>query len=908
MNRTLALTQDHLMEIDKPARYIGGERGSILKDKKDVKVRFAMCFPDVYEIGMSHLGIQILYDMLNSYPDTWCERVYSPWVDGDKLLRENNIPLFCLESQEPVRDMDFLGITLQYELCYTNILQVLDLSHIPLMADDRTWEHPIVIGGGPCSYNPEPIADFFDLFYIGEGEVSYRELLDVYINARKQDMSRRDFLIQASKVPGIYVPSLYKTTYNNDGTIESFKPIYADVPAIVKRQVVRDMDSAPYPINPVIPYIKVTQDRACIEMMRGCIRGCRFCQAGMIYRPVRPKSVDTLNKTARGILESTGHEELNLSSLSTSDYKDLPEFMDSLLSLCNQNHVNISLPSLRIDAFSLDVMSRVQDVKKSSLTFAPEAGSQRMRDVINKGLTEEVILNGAIEAFKGGWNKVKLYFMLGLPTETQEDIKGIAILADKIAMAYYDTVPKEKRQGRCQISVSTSFFVPKPFTPFQWAAQDKPESFLEKAYLTKDIIREMLNQKSIRYSYHEAEASLLEAVLARGDRRLSKVILRAYKKGCIFDAWSEFYDHENWMESFMEEGIDPEFYASRVRSLNEILPWDFIDIGVKKEFLINEWNRALEGQITPNCKMECSHCGAAAFGCGVCVDKREGDHKEGYNSYEMKPVSKPVTEGLETTDIRIEFSKTGDIRYTGHLDLMRYFQKAVRRSKIPVAYSAGFSPHQIMSFAHPLGVGTESLCEYMDLRLVGTPDPDKIKDSLNRVMNEGVYIKNVAILPPKAQNAMASVRKAAYFVFFRKDYVPDFWVNAQGDDKAREYIRDFINQKEIPFEKTGKKGTRTVNLKEGLFEIKTISGLSDLGEEINKALKNPDQGNGDVNFSIDTQDIYPVGIYLLVDASSSGNIKPDAVIKALCSQNGHHLPDNALRIIRTRLILENQIC
>ena len=618
--RKLALSDDILLKIEKPARYIGNEVNSVMKDKNDIDVRFAMCFPDVYEIGMSHLGIQILYDMFNRFEDTWCERVYSPWPDLDAIMREKNIPLFALESQEPIRNFDFLGITIQYEMCYTNILQILDLSQIPLIATERTWNDPIVIGGGPCSYNPEPIADFFDIFYIGEGETQYRNLLDLYKKCRNDNISREAFLAEAAKLPGMYVPRFYDVSYNDDGTIQSFLPNRLDIPCTVVKEIVMDVTDTYYPEKPVVPFIKCTQDRVVLEIQRGCIRGCRFCQAGQLYRPVRERNVDMLKEYAIKMLNHTGYEEISLSSLSSSDYSHLEELVNFLIEQCREKKVNISLPSLRIDAFSLDVMEKVQDIKKSSLTFAPEAGSQRLRNVINKGLTEEVILKGATLAFEGGWNRVKLYFMLGLPTETEEDIRGIAELSNKIAVAYYETVPKEKRNGKVQIVASTSFFIPKPFTPFQWASQCTKEQFLEKAYTTKRAIMEQLNQKSIKYNWHEADASVMEGILARGDRRLCEPILKAYKKGCIFDAWGEYYKHDVWLETFEECGIDIGFYTTRERSLDEIFPWDFIDCGVSKEFLKREWQRALNEQVTKNCKQQCNACGAAKFKCGICTE------------------------------------------------------------------------------------------------------------------------------------------------------------------------------------------------------------------------------------------------------------------------------------------------
>ena len=622
--RKLALPDDILLSIEKPARYIGHEYNAYNKDRREAEVSAVFCFPDVYDIATANLGMQIIYEQFNRRADTCCDRVYSPWIDLDRIMRERKIPLFAVESQEPVRDFDLLLITLQYEMCYTNVLQILDLSGIPMLASERTDRDPIVIGGGTCAYNPEPIAPFFDVFYLGESETQYDRLLDELREAKRKGYGRQQILECFAEIPGLYIPSFYKTEYREDGTILSFTPVNAHAKPVIRKELAREMrDDLPYPGKPLVPLVRGMMDRATIEIMRGCIRGCRFCQAGMIYRPVRDRSPEHIRDLAVEMLESSGYDEVNLSSLSTSDYRELPKLLDLLLPYCEEHRINIGIPSLRIDAFSLDVMSRIQDIRKTSLTFAPEAGSQRLRDIINKGLTEEEILSGAREAFAGGWTRVKLYFMLGQPFETDEDVREIPRLADKIARVYFDTVPKEKRQGSVEVQASTSFFVPKPFTPFQWAPMCTAEEFRRRAYLVKDTMREQLNRKRLSYHYHDDDQTILEGIFARGDRRLAPAILLAYQRGCIYDAWEEHLKYDVWLDVFRELGIDIGFYIFRERAEDEIFPWDFIDTGVSKQFLLREWQRAKAGETTPNCRMKCAGCGVRKFGCGVCVEEKD---------------------------------------------------------------------------------------------------------------------------------------------------------------------------------------------------------------------------------------------------------------------------------------------
>ena len=573
-------------------------------------IRFAMCFPDVYEIGMSHLGIQILYDMFNQREDIWCERVYSPWSDLHKVMKEKQIPLFALESQDPIKDLDFLGITIQYEMCYTTTLAMLKLAGFPIWAKDRAEDCPIIVGGGPCVYNSEPVAEFFDLINVGEGEEVLLEICHLY-EKMKEDGSytRSAFLREASHIKGVYIPSLYDVSYNDDGTIKEYKPLYDDVPSKIQKRIIEDMDKAPYPEKLVMPYIETVHDRIVLEVYRGCIRGCRFCQAGMVYRPIREKSVETLCKQAKCLYDNSGYDEISLISLSISDYSQLPELTDNLLEWTDASHVSLSLPSLRIDSFSEELMKKVSSVRTGGITFAPEAGTQRLRDVINKNVSEEDLMRSVGIAFRGGKSNVKLYFMNGLPTETDEDIVGIAGLAKKVVDQYY-AMPKPERPKGLGVTVSVSCFVPKPFTPFQWEKQDTFDELIRKQALLKSAITD----RRIKYAYHDAKVSFIEAVLARGDRRLAPAIAYLADKGVMLDAWDEFFNYDLWIEAFEKCGIDPAFYTSRGFGLDEVLPWDIIDVGVTKAYLRRERDKAYEGKTTPSCAENCSGCGANKLG------------------------------------------------------------------------------------------------------------------------------------------------------------------------------------------------------------------------------------------------------------------------------------------------------
>ena len=606
-----------LLKVQKPGRYVGGELNSVIKDKKAVDVRFAFCFPDTYEIGMSHLGMKILYSLLNEKPYIWCERVFAPWIDMEEIMREKNIPLYALESGDAITNFDFIAFTLQYELSYTNVLNMLKLADIPIKAKDRTNLGQIVAAGGPCACNPEPLAEFIDIFFIGEGEEVDLEVVELYRECKAKEKSREEFLQLAARIKGVYVPSLYDVEYNTDSTLKSFTP-KCKAPEKVEKRIMANMDESYYPENFVVPNIEVVHDRAVSEIFRGCIRGCRFCQAGFLYRPVREKSVDKINRECKALCDNTGYDEVSLSSLSSSDYTGIIPLLEKMSEWSVEDKVSISLPSLRVDGFSDDILNKIKSVRKSGLTFAPEAGTQRLRDVINKNVLEDELIETCSKAFNGGYTKVKLYFMIGLPTETFEDVEGIAQLAQKVVDAYYACENKPRGKS-VTVTISTASFVPKPFTPFQWYGQNTRDMLTRKQYYLKDSI----TTKKVNYNYHDSGTSFLEAVFARGDRRLSKILEKACEKGFHFDGWSDCFSIEEWLRLFEECGIDPEFYANRERTPDELLPWDFLDYGVSKDFLLKEREKAYNNTVTPHCRLKCSACGAAKYKTGVCYEKRK---------------------------------------------------------------------------------------------------------------------------------------------------------------------------------------------------------------------------------------------------------------------------------------------
>ena len=710
-----------LLDVQKPAQYIGGELNSVMKDKSKVDCRLAFCFPDKYEVGMSHLGMKILYSLYNLRENWWCERVFAPDADMEQLMREKNIPLYGLESLDPIKDFDFVLFTLQYEMSYTAILNMLDLAGLPVRAKDRTGLSPIVAAGGPCACNPEPIADFIDLFIIGEGEEVNIEITDLYMQAKKEGWSKQQYLKEAAKIGGVYVPSLYDVSYNEDNTIKAVTPNCETAPAKVKKRIIADLDKVFYPDKFVVPFINIVHDRAMLEVQRGCLRGCRFCQAGFIYRPLRDKHYDTLNKDAHGLCDTSGYEELSLTSLSTSDYKEIEPLLDDLLNWTTDEKVSLSLPSLRVDNFSKELMEKVSRLKKSGLTFAPEAGTQRLRDVINKNVTEEELMNTCRTAFEGGYTSVKLYFMMGLPTETMEDIEGIANLAQKVVDLYY-SLPTRPKGRAVSVSISCACFVPKPFTPFEFEAQDSMELLREKQ---KHLLASVKSKK-ISVSYHDADVSFIVAVLAKGDRRLGGVIEAVWKKGSRLDGWYEYFDPQRWYDAMAELQIDPAFYANRRREYDEVMPWDHLDFCVSKNFLIRENKLARENVTTPQCREQCSGCGASQLIQGECCSDKVVYEREVLPIEPPRPKVDPALLLEQPQKVRLFFTKLDRAKYISHLDMNRCMSRALKRSGLPVWYTGGFNPHMYLTFPLPLSLGCESVYECVDLKMTQKVDFDTI--------------------------------------------------------------------------------------------------------------------------------------------------------------------------------------
>jgi radical SAM family uncharacterized protein/radical SAM-linked protein len=727
-----------ITSVQRPGRYTGGESGSVYKDKDKVSLRMAFCFPDTYEIGMSNLGMRILCGVLNEMEEVWCERVYAPWIDMEEEMRRRNIPLFTHESGDAVGEFDIVAFTLQYELCYGTVLNMLDLAGIPLRASERGEDSSVILAGGPCAYNPEPMAEFVDIFSIGEGEEALPELAALYIKMKKDGTyTKASFLREASHLEGFYVPSLYDVKYGNDGLISSISPKYPDVPAKVKKRIIADLNNVYVPTDPVLPYIETVHDRITLEVFRGCIRGCRFCQAGFISRPVREKSPDVLCSIAAETAKNSGYDEISLSSLSISDYSCVGCLTDMLLRWTDDMRINLSLPSMRADSFTKELMDKISTVRSSTLTFAPEAGTQRLRDVINKNVTEEEILHAASIAFAAGKNQVKLYFMNGLPGETYEDIEGISALASHVVDEYYRT-PERNKHRQPQVTLSVACFIPKPFTPFQWEGQNTLEELSEK----QSFLMSKITDRKVRYNYHDAQVSRLEAVFARGDRRLADAMILAQREGVKFDAWEECFDYDKWMDIFSRCGVDPAFYANRAMADDEILPWDMIDCGVTKAFLLTERHRAMAGTPTPSCKDKCSGCGANST-----VDKKYCRWCPGGSKTENAGVSMddiPHTPAAHSNiplrKVRVRFSKTGALTYVSHLDLVRNVMRALVKSRLPLWYTEGFNPKPKLTFASSLSVGCSGERELFDVKVTEEISDEEVCERLREAMPDGIKI------------------------------------------------------------------------------------------------------------------------------------------------------------------------
>lgn len=846
----MVTTMKNLFELTKPARYTGGEFNSVTKNFDATACRIVLALPDVYEVGMSNLGLAILYSILNRRADTLCERVYALWTDAEAVMREENIPLFALESKQPVRDFDFMGFSLQYEMIYTNVLNMLDLAKITLHACDRADDEPFIIGGGPCVYNVEPVADFFDFFIVGEAEEVFGEVIDEFITWKVAGKvgGRDGFLKRILRVKGIYVPKFYEPLYNDKKFI-GMKTLDEAPPKVLKR-VVKNFDATPSVEKPVVPFMEVVHDRAMLELFRGCSRGCRFCQAGMTYRPVRERKEETLRAMARRLIDSSGWDEISLTSLSSADYSCLRRLIDDLQNDFRNERVSFSLPSLRIDSFSIELAERVQSVRKSGLTFAPEAGTQRLRDVINKNVTEENLINSCAAAFAKGWKAVKLYFMMGLPTETDEDIAGIAELAQKVASL---------KRG-VKVTISVSCFVPKPWTPFQWAAQISTEEFERR----QQILKSLITNRAITYNYHNAKLSVLEGALARGDRQLAKVIETAWKNGAKFDGWSDLFKPDVWAAAFESCGINPEHYSGRERDFWEPLAWEHTSPGVDKNFLLAEWEKSQAGKTTRDCRR------TSCTGCGVCMNL--GVHiidfdKEKDSLSEETLIEEPKK--FSPTKYRAQIRKGASIAVLSHLDYMNVFMRALLRSKLPAAWSEGFNPHLKVSFATALAVGVTSDCEYVDFELTMPIREFDVAKRLNAQLPNGAEILRLKKLRGKSQPVMSLVDLSRYEV--RLPFDEKLFDAAQMSVKA-------LNAKsEIKFMRITPKKTRELELKKYLVEPVTLSLTG--GELL---------------------------IKFAVQITAEGSLKPSEVLKVLREQFDFPADISAAKINRTALLCKGK--
>ena len=863
MENNYALRISNYALLSKPARYTGGEFNSVVKNFDETACRIVLALPDVYEVGMSNLGLAILYSILNRRADTLCERVYAVWTDAEKILRDENIPLFALESKKNIRDFDFLGFSLQYEMIYTNVLNMLDLAKINLHAVDRADDEPFVIGGGPCVYNVEPVAEFFDFFIIGEAEEVFGEVVDEFIawkNAGKIG-GRRGFLKRLLNIKGIYVPSFYEPIYSGEDFLGM--KILENAPRKILKRVAKNFDETPSVDKPVVPFMEIVHDRAMLELFRGCSRGCRFCQAGMTYRPVRERKEETLRAMARRLIDSSGWDEISLTSLSSADYSCLNRLIDDLQSDFRNEKVSFSLPSLRIDSFSIDLAEKVQAVRKSGLTFAPEAGTQRLRDVINKNVTEENLLDACAAAFKKGWKSVKLYFMMGLPTETDEDIAGIAELAQKVVDLYRSI----KNRRDVKVTISVACFVPKPFTPFQWFAQISEAEFERRQQLLKSLIRD----KAITYNYHNAKLSVLEGVLARGDRRLAKVIETAWKNGAKFDGWSDLFKPEVWMAAFEACGINPEYYSGREREFYEPLAWEHTSPGVDKNFLIAEWEKSQIGETTRDCRR------TSCTGCGVCMnlgvriidfDKEKNSPSEETN-YALRIPNYALTK------YRAQIRKGEEIAVLSHLDYMNVFMRALLRSKLPAAWSKGFNPHLKVSFATALAVGVTSDCEYVDFELIAPVKEFEVAKRLNAQLPKGSEILRLKKLRAKSKPVMSLVDLSRYEIRlpFDKKFL----------DAAQISVKNFNETPEIKFMRITPKKTRERELKKYLVEPVTIRN-----EEL--GIRNCDE----------------IILKFAVEITAEGSLKPSEVLKVLREQFDFPADISLAKINRTALLCKGK--